>query len=127
MERLTEFHDGIWGLSVKATEQGCDRYTALSRLAKYEDTGLSPEQVRELQEQKEVLLDTVNMLSPLMMENRKLKEKQTPKKVTETYEIATNYARGRYGVCPNCGQDAITYNCDKYCWNCSQKLDWEGR
>ena len=49
-ERLTEFWDGIWGLSPKAIKQGYDRYSVYSRLAAYEDSGLSPEEVQELKD-----------------------------------------------------------------------------
>ena len=44
------------------------------KLAEYEDLGLSPAEIKELQDQVEVLTDTVNMLSPLMMENFELKK-----------------------------------------------------
>ncbi len=93
MERLTEFHDGIWGLSVKATEQGCDRYTALSRLAKYEDTGLSPEQMQEV------------------------KGKQVPKPLKYSAD------RYSYGHCPICGRLYWEKShVMPYCDMCGQKL-----
>lgn len=47
MERLTEFHGGIWGLSSKAVESGYDRYSVYSRLAAYENTGLTPEEIMD--------------------------------------------------------------------------------
>ncbi len=47
---------------------------AIEKLAEYEDTGLEPEEIKELQDQVEVLTDTVNMLSPLMMEIYKLRQ-----------------------------------------------------
>lgn len=52
MERLTEFWEGTWILSIKAVKQGYDKYSAISRLAAYEDTGLTPEEVAELAEAK---------------------------------------------------------------------------
>lgn len=48
MERLTEFHGGIWGMSVKAVENGYDRYSVFSKLAEYEDLGLTPQQLKEI-------------------------------------------------------------------------------
>lgn len=45
MSRLTEFRDGIWGLSVDAVREGYDRYSVFSRLAAYEDTGYRPEDI----------------------------------------------------------------------------------
>jgi uncharacterized radical SAM superfamily protein len=43
------------------------------QLASYLDIGLTPEEVKNLNEQIEVLSDTVNMLSPLMMECHEVK------------------------------------------------------
>lgn len=59
-ERLTEFWDGIWGLSPKAIKQGYDRYSVYSRLAAYEDSGLSPEEVQELKVSVKICEDCWN-------------------------------------------------------------------
>ena len=48
MERLTEFHSGIWGMSTKAVEKGYGRYSVFSKLAEFEDLGVTPEQIREI-------------------------------------------------------------------------------
>lgn len=48
MERLTEWHGGIWGLSVKAVENGYDRYSVYSKLAAYEDICPTPGQPLEI-------------------------------------------------------------------------------
>ena len=48
MNRLTEFHNGVWGMSTQAIKNGYDRYSVFSKLAAYEDTGLEPEQIDEL-------------------------------------------------------------------------------
>ena len=53
---------------------GCPVPRLYRKLAEYEDLGLSPAEIKELQDQVEVLTDTVNMLSPLMMENFELKK-----------------------------------------------------
>jgi hypothetical protein len=37
MNRLTEFHNGIWGMSVQAVKDGYDKYSVLSKLAEYEN------------------------------------------------------------------------------------------
>ena len=49
MERLTEFRGGIWGMSKQAIEDGYDKYSVFSKLAAYEDTGLTPDDVTELE------------------------------------------------------------------------------
>lgn len=46
MERLTAFNGGIWGLSMKAVADGYDRYSAFSKLAAYENTELTPEDIK---------------------------------------------------------------------------------
>lgn len=48
MGRLTEFWSGSWILSLKARGAGYDNYSVLERLAKYENTGLEPEEVAEM-------------------------------------------------------------------------------
>lgn len=47
MDRLTEFHGGIWGMSTKAAEKGYDRYSVFSKLAEFENLEVTPEQIRE--------------------------------------------------------------------------------
>lgn len=42
MERITKFWKGMW---IVDTSKGADRNTALSRLAEYENTDLTPEQI----------------------------------------------------------------------------------
>jgi hypothetical protein len=49
MERLTAFNGGIWTMSMKAIADGYDRYSVFSRLAEYENTGLMPEEVKDLE------------------------------------------------------------------------------
>ncbi len=47
MERLTGFWNGKWILSPEAQREGYDNYSVYSRLAAYEDIGLTPEQCAE--------------------------------------------------------------------------------
>jgi hypothetical protein len=49
MERLTGFLNGQWTLSPEAQREGYDNYSVYSRLAAYEDTGLTPGDVKDLQ------------------------------------------------------------------------------
>jgi hypothetical protein len=53
MERLTEFHNGIWGMSVQAVKDGYDKYSVFSKLAEYENTGLTPEEIKAKVELRE--------------------------------------------------------------------------
>ena len=102
MEKLTvhtRYGYQIKGLSPLAHDYDLNELKVLidtaSRLAQYEDTGLSPEQVR------------------------KLKEKQTPIKAKKI--ILINYAT--IYRCPACDNDEIA-GVD-YCPFCGQKIDWD--
>lgn len=76
--------------------------------------------LEKLQEQNEVLADTVNMLSPLMMENRELKEKQMPKPIDQ------HHSKFHYGKCPSCGRLYWDKNhVSRYCDMCGQRLEVE--
>lgn len=70
------------------------------------------EALEELQEQNEVLADTVNMLSPLMMENRELRKKQTPtnrKKFRR--KIKGGMQMTNLEPCPKCKGEIDLYSC----------------
>lgn len=99
MERLTERKTSCW---IK-TKSGKDytNYTqdwdAISKLADYEDTGLTLEQIREL------------------------KERDTAK---AAIIIGDNRAIGcKVGNCPTCG--AMTRDYLEFCSDCGQRIKWE--
>lgn len=48
MERLTEFWKGIYILSEQARKDGYDNYSAYSKLAAYEDTGITPDGIEDI-------------------------------------------------------------------------------
>lgn len=73
MERLTQFHSGIWGLSVEATKAGYDRYSAFSRLAAYEDTGRMPEEIAALDHDVAMLKQSARLANELATENFRLR------------------------------------------------------
>lgn len=71
---------------------------AMKRLLEYEDTGLTPEQIRELKER-----DTA----------------KAPEEVSEEYG---------YFECPSCGKAIYAsdnFESHKFCLNCGQRLKWE--
>lgn len=94
MERLTERDDkGNLLFSGKQVYAG-DFYEAASCLEEYEDTGLDPEQIREL------------------------KDRDTAKAMIIT---GFNYAIGcKVGECPKCG--AMTRDYLRFCGDCGQRL-----
>ena len=74
------------------------RRLLLERLYTYEDTGLTPEQIRELKER-----DTAKV----------------PREICDEYG---------YFVCPSCGNSIYAsddFESHKFCLNCGQRIRWE--
>lgn len=105
MERLTHKREngiktGYWSPSKKQD--------LIDRLAEYEDTGLTPEQIRQI----DVLYAE---------KRRELRERDTPKAAIIT---GYNFAIGcKVGECPVCG--AMTRDIERFCRDCGQRLGWE--
>ena len=100
MERLTERDDkGNLLFNGKQVYAG-DFYEAVSCLEEYEDTGLTPEQIRELEER-----DTA-----------KAPVKDTQSKIRYTDNF----------ICPNCGRHFADIGLPKFCNECGQRIQWEG-
>ena len=97
MERLTERDDkGNLLFNGKQVYAG-DFYEAVSCLEEYEDTGLTPEQIREL------------------------KERDTAK---APIDIEDDYG---FFVCPSCGNSIYAsddFESHKFCLNCGQRIQW---
>ena len=89
MERLTNEVDILKTVTAVRRDEGV-QWKLIKRLAEYEDLGLSPEEIKELQDQVEVLTDTVNMLSPLVVENFELKKEEREREYEKhTYKQKT--------------------------------------
>lgn len=71
----------------------------VQRLAKYEDTGLDPEQVQQL------------------------KERDTAKKPIKTADETGIRYTDSYR-CPNCGGNFTGTGIADFCYHCGQRLDW---
>lgn len=123
MERLTEWYDnGISkGVLVKEKcgekeikvlfEEIDDGYIGMCALKAYEDTGLDPEQIRQID----------RLYEEKCQEVAELQQRDTPVKVKP---IGINHSIGsRVGVCPKC--DAIVHDyADRFCRECGRKLEW---
>ena len=72
MERLTEFHNGIWGMSVQAVKDGYDKYSVFSKLAEYENTGLTPEEIGSMTAE----LNTIHKAYEKLTENNERLQKE---------------------------------------------------
>ena len=108
MDRLTEKNDELYfyphcfeeeciGVSEPCSECEFDEKVCM-RIGKYEDTGLTPEQVMEL------------------------KERDTAK---PPIDIEDNYG---FFVCPSCGNSIYAsddFKSHKFCLNCGQRIRWE--
>lgn len=147
------YNDTDQGLKLEPNEiTSHQRWLLLERLHEYEDTGLTPEQIRELKEAIRKLKGnfgdaiTVNQVIDFFVDfynaqrdpdrveaaelltnedvtrYRELKERDTAK---APKEVSEEYG---YFECPSCG-DAIyasdNFESHKFCLNCGQRLEWE--
>lgn len=133
MERLTEWYDnGISeGVLVKEKrgekeikvlfKEIDDGYIGMCTLKAYEDTGLTPEQIREID----------RLYAEKCRELAKLRQRDTAKRP----EKSTNFYDGfevRNYVCPTCGEEIADENIIEkidyrpaFCGECGQRLKWE--
>lgn len=102
MERLTipdeKIEGGVRRTVIDSREVKKNAMTIYWALKKYEDTGLDPEQIREL------------------------KERDTAK---APIDIEDNYG---FFVCPSCGNSIYAsddFESHKFCLNCGQRIRWE--
>ena len=101
MERLTQrIKNGDFAMNIIDNQNDVmDNYImACDRLADYEDTGLTPEQITSL------------------------KERDTAK---PPIDIEDNYG---FFVCPSCGNSIYAsddFKSHKFCLNCGQRIKWE--
>ena len=122
MERLTEWYDnglqegvlvkekrGEREIKVLFTEKD-DGYHAMCVLKNYEETGLTPEQIREID----------RLYAEKCREVAELRQRNTPVKVKpiEVYHPA-GY---RVGQCLKCGN--IIRDHMKFCFDCGYRLEW---
>ena len=75
-------------------------YIDMNLLREYEDTGLTPEQIREL------------------------KERDTAKAPINDTDSGVRYTDDY--ICPNCGKHFIGTGIAAFCYHCGQRLKWEG-
>ena len=103
LKRVEEIHkyDKVFTGRLNIADMAHDVRKRLERLKPYEDTGLTPEQIRELKER-----DTA----------------RAPE------EIQDAFGDGRL-ICPNCRNSVINYfnrsRPPRFCMICGQRLQWE--
>lgn len=123
MERVTEWYDnGLReGVLVKEKrgeketkvlfEEIDDGYHAMCVLKNYEDTGLTPEQIREID----------RLYTEKCREVAELRQRDTPVKVKP---IRINHPiRCRVGRCPKC-HESVYDLINNFCGECGCRLEW---
>lgn len=97
MERLTQWIDENRAIP-RVDLRRCGHERCTTQLARYEDTGLTPEQIMELKER--------DMAKPPI-------------------DIEDNYG---FFVCPSCGNSIYAsddFESHKFCLNCGQRILWK--
>lgn len=157
MERLTvpdkKIDGGLRRAIIDAREVRKEAMTIYWALKKYEDTGLTPEQIMELKEAVQKLENifgdeiTVNQVidffvdfyiaqgDPDRVEKaelltneeaakwRELKERDTAKEPTKDSDSGVRYTDDY--ICPNCGKHFTGTGIAEFCYHCGQRLKWE--
>lgn len=98
MERLTQWIDENRAIP-RVDLRRCGHERCTTQLARYEDTGLDPEEIRELKER-----DTAK--API-------KDTDSGVRYTDDY------------ICPNCGKHFTGTGIAEFCYHCGQRLKWE--
>ena len=129
MKRLTKRYidedDGRESIGLKTGRsylevyfKGEIEYRALDKLADYEDTGMTPEQVIEMQ------MDWVAMKTA--SETYREEKAERPEMYVDGYDRDGNIAYTEW-YCPRCYMCyEMEYGHYNYCPNCGQKIDWSG-
>lgn len=118
MRRLTKWmSNGEAGYVVPPTNIKTTVYDQrCTQLAKYEDTGMTPEQVIEMQ------MDWVAMKAA--SETYRKEKAERPDVYGDGYDPDGNMIYDAWD-CPRCGTSyEIDYDHYDYCPNCGQKIDW---
>ena len=98
MERLTQWIDENRAIP-RVDLKRCGHERCTTQLARYEDTGLTPDEVKELAER-----DTAK--API-------KDTDSGVRYTDDY------------ICPNCGKHFTGTGIAGFCYHCGQQLKWE--
>lgn len=109
MERLTQWIDGNKAIP-RVDLRKCGYEKCTTQLARYEDTGLAPEQIRQID----------CMYAEKCREVAKLQQRDNPVKVKplEIYH-PVGYRVGQCSKCENIVRDYM-----KFCFECGCRLEW---
>lgn len=152
MERLTQWIDENRAIP-RVDLRRCGHERCTTQLARYEDTGLDPEQIRELKEPILKLQEhfgntlTVNQVvdffvdfyiaqgdtdrveEAVLLTNeavskyKELKERDTAKAPIKDTDSGVRYTDDY--ICPNCGKHFTGTGIAGFCYHCGQRIRWE--
>ena len=121
MERLTipdkKIDGGLRRAIIDAREVRKEAMTIYWALKKYEDTGLTPEQVQELKER-----DTAKVPNKRVRHRGEFEIHHCPN-CGRDYNVDNRY-KITDGYCPTCGK-LLDSGFTNFCSNCGQRLKWE--
>lgn len=113
MDRLAEWTGEEWiARQERLNGKIVGNSMCMKRLAAYEDLGITPEQIQEIDK----------LYAEKCREVAELKKKQTPMKPIKNRTQNIRYTSAY--SCPNCGGGFTGTGIADYCYHCGQKLDW---
>ncbi len=115
MERLTQWIDKDRAIPATIGLRRCGYERLVTQLAKYEDTGLEPEQIIEIDE----------LYSEIAKENIRMRKRDTAMLLENIKCAKKDKGYLSFGTCPKCKRRVSNVEGGNYCQNCGQRLKWE--
>lgn len=95
--------------------ENCAVQECFTRLGVYEDTGLTPEQIREID----------RLYTEKCREVAELRQRDKAVLPENIKGNKKDNGRLRFGTCPKCKTRVTNVESGNYCQNCGQRLKWE--
>ena len=116
LERVEEKHkhDKVFTGQLNVAEMAHDVRKRLEKLRPYEDTGLTPEQIREID----------RLYTEKCQEVAELRQRDTAILPENIKGNKKDNGRLLFGTCPKCKTRVSNVEGGNYCQNCGQRLKW---
>lgn len=116
LERVEEKHkhDKVFTGQLNVAEMAHDVRKRLEKLRPYEDTGLTPEQIREID----------RLYTEKCREVDELQQRDTAILPENIKGNKKDNGRLLFGTCPKCKTRVSNVEGGNYCQNCGQRLKW---
>lgn len=116
LERVEEKHkhDKVFTGQLNVAEMAHDVRKRLEKLRPYEDTGLTPEQIREID----------RLYTEKCREVAELRQRDTAILPENIKGNKKDNGRLLFGTCPKCKTRVSNVEGGNYCQNCGQRLKW---